>query len=173
MTTGLQDALKTGDLLALRAIPKSDLHNHSIGGGNRALVSEWAGRDIAPLKQPLASMAEMDAWIEGQLGSVLNGPKGRLRAFEAAFVQASTTAPRNRRRCVGNYPVRPGRVEINSRVGRDPRARCTRFGPRPDALDVVGRLRFAHRHGGTESGITGVRPRRRPRSRSRHRCGPQ
>jgi adenosine deaminase len=36
----------------------------------------------------LASMAEMDAWIEGQLASVFNGPKGRLRAFEAAFVQA-------------------------------------------------------------------------------------
>jgi hypothetical protein len=88
MTTSLQEALNTGDLLALRAIPKSDLHNHACLGGNRALVSEWAGRDIAPLKRPLASMAEMDAWIDGQLGSVFNGSKGRLRAFEAAFVQA-------------------------------------------------------------------------------------
>jgi adenosine deaminase len=88
MTTSFQDALKTGDLLALRAIPKSDLHNHSIGGGHRPLVSEWAGRDIAPLDHSLASMAEMDAWIEDRLGSVFSGPTGRLRAFEATFVQA-------------------------------------------------------------------------------------
>jgi adenosine deaminase len=86
--SSFQDALKTGDLPALRVIPKSDLHNHSIGGGHRALVSEWAGRDIAPLDRPLASMAEMDAWLEDQLGSVFSGPTGRLRAFEATFVQA-------------------------------------------------------------------------------------
>jgi hypothetical protein len=64
MTTAFHRALKTADLGALRAIPKSDLHNHPCLGGNRALVSEWAGWDIAPLKRPLASMAEMDAWIE-------------------------------------------------------------------------------------------------------------
>jgi Adenosine deaminase len=88
MTTGFQNALQTGDLLALRAIPKSDLHNHSIGGGHRPLVSEWAGRDIAPLDRPLASMAEMDAWVKDRLGSLFSGPTGRLRAFEATFVQA-------------------------------------------------------------------------------------
>jgi hypothetical protein len=88
MTTSFQDALKTGDLLALRAIPKSDLHNHAVLGGHRPLVSEWAGRDIAPLNRPLASMAEMDAWVEDQLGSLFSGPTGRLRGFEAAFVQA-------------------------------------------------------------------------------------
>jgi hypothetical protein len=88
-TTGrFQDALKTGDLLALRASPKSDLHNHSIGGGHRPLVSEWARRDIAPLDRPLASMAEMDARIKDRLGPVFSGPTGRLRVFEAAFVQA-------------------------------------------------------------------------------------
>ena len=42
MTTGFQDALKTDDVGALRAIPKSDLHNHAFAGGHRALVSEWA-----------------------------------------------------------------------------------------------------------------------------------
>src|SRR5215813_12260674 len=88
MTTGFQDVLKTGDVRALRAIPKSDLHNHAFAGGHRALVSEWAGRDIAPLDRPLTSMAEMGAWVEDRLGSLFNGPKGRLRAFEAAFVQA-------------------------------------------------------------------------------------
>jgi hypothetical protein len=88
MTTSFQDALKTGDLPALRAIPKSDLHNHAFAGGHRALVWEWAGRDIAPLDRPLDSMVEMHEWVEDRLGSLFNGPEGRLRAFEATFVQA-------------------------------------------------------------------------------------
>jgi hypothetical protein len=88
MTPTFSDALKAGDVHALRAIPKSDLHNHALAGGHRALVSEWAGRDIAPLDQPLTSMAEMHAWVEERLGSLFAGPQGRLRAFEAAFVQA-------------------------------------------------------------------------------------
>jgi hypothetical protein len=88
MTPTFSDALKAGDICALRAIPKSDLHNHALAGGHRGLVSEWAGRDIAPLDHPLSSMAEMHAWVEDRLGSLFHGPRGRLRAFEAAFVQA-------------------------------------------------------------------------------------
>jgi len=88
MTATFQEALTTGDIDALRAIPKSDLHNHALLGGHRALVSRWAGRDIAPLDRPLTSMADMHAWVDNRLGSLFAGPKGRLRAFEAAFVQA-------------------------------------------------------------------------------------
>lgn len=88
MTAAFKEALNSADIRALRAIPKSDLHNHALAGGHRALVSEWAGRDIAPLDRPLASMAEMHAWVEARLGSLFNGPQGRLRAFEAAIVQA-------------------------------------------------------------------------------------
>jgi adenosine deaminase len=88
MTTSFQHALKTADLAALRAIPKSDLHNHALAGGNRALVSEWAGQDIAPLDRPLTSMADMRVWVEERLGALFNGTEGRLRAFEATFVQA-------------------------------------------------------------------------------------
>ena len=88
MTTAFMDALNSADIRALRAMPKSDLHNHALAGGHRALVSEWAGRDIAPLDRPLASMAEMHAWVEARLGPLFNEPKGRLRAFEATFVQA-------------------------------------------------------------------------------------
>jgi adenosine deaminase len=88
MTTSFQDALLAGDIGAIRAVPKSDLHNHALSGGHRALVSQWAGRDIAPLDRPIASMAEMHAWVEDRLGSLFEGAKGRLRAFEATFVQA-------------------------------------------------------------------------------------
>ena len=88
MTSNFQKALRTSDIRALRAIPKSDLHNHAFAGGNRALVSEGAGRDIAPLDRPIASVAEMGAWVQDRLGSLFSGPSGRLRAFEATFVRA-------------------------------------------------------------------------------------
>jgi adenosine deaminase len=86
--TSFQDALRTGSLEALRSIPKSDLHNHAYAGGNREWVTREARRDIAPLERPLNSMAEMHAWVDRQFGSVFAGPNGRLRAFEATFVQA-------------------------------------------------------------------------------------
>lgn len=57
MTPTFLDTLDKGDMDALRTIRKSDLHNHALAGGNRALVSEWAGRDIAPVDRPLSSMA--------------------------------------------------------------------------------------------------------------------
>jgi Adenosine deaminase len=83
-----QGALARGDLDALRRIPKSDLHNHFFLGGNRALVSEWAGRDIAPLDRKLASMAEMHEWVQSRFGRLFAGAQGRLKAFEATLVQA-------------------------------------------------------------------------------------
>jgi adenosine deaminase len=83
-----QTALETGDLDAIRRIPKSDLHNHFFLGGNRALVSEWAGQDIGPLDHKLGSMAEMHEWVQTRFGTLFTGPMGRLRAFEATLVQA-------------------------------------------------------------------------------------
>jgi adenosine deaminase len=83
-----KDALSVGSVEALRKIPKSDLHNHAYAGGNRDWVKQVLGREIAPLEQPLQSMTEMHAWVERQFGSVFAGPAGRLKAFEATFVQA-------------------------------------------------------------------------------------
>ena len=88
MTTSFQDALTTGNLKALRAIPKSDLHNHFILGGNREWIERSTGRDIAPLDRPLDSMAGMHAWTDHRVGALFAGPAGRLKAFEAAWVQA-------------------------------------------------------------------------------------
>lgn len=83
-----QAALETGDLDAIRRVPKSDLHNHFYLGGHRALVSEWAGRDVAPLDRKLGSMAEMHEYVQAQFGALFAGPQGRLKAFEATLVQA-------------------------------------------------------------------------------------
>jgi len=84
MTT-FQYALRAQSVRALQEIPKSDLHNHAYAGGNREWVARATGRDISPLERPLNSMHE---WVDRQFGSVFAGPEGRLKAFEATFVQA-------------------------------------------------------------------------------------
>ena len=86
--TSFQAAFETGDLDAIRRVPKSDLHNHFFLGGNRALVSEWAGKDIAPLDYKLGCMAQMHEWVQTRFGTLFAGAAGRLKAFEATLVQA-------------------------------------------------------------------------------------
>jgi adenosine deaminase len=84
-----QTALERGDRAALRACPKSDLHNHFILGGDRAFIAARTGRTIAPLNRPLASIAQMHAWASEAVGELFDTAAGRLLAFEAAFVQAA------------------------------------------------------------------------------------
>lgn len=88
MHSPFQAALEAGDLAALRACPKADLHVHGIGGGHRGYLRELTGRDIAPLAAPLASLAEMDAWSRDTLGDLFAGAAGRALAVEATFAQA-------------------------------------------------------------------------------------
>jgi len=88
MAADFQTALETGDLDALRRVPKSDLHNHFVMGGDRDFLLARAGLDIAPLERPLASMAEMHAWVDGATGGLFKDAAGRLIAFEATLVQA-------------------------------------------------------------------------------------
>lgn len=82
-------ALESGDLAAVRAWPKADLHNHGFLSGDRELIRLRTGRDIAPLAAPLGSMAEMHAWVAANLGDAFAGPHGRLLGFESAFAVAS------------------------------------------------------------------------------------
>jgi adenosine deaminase len=88
MTSDFQTALELEDLNALRRCPKSDLHNHSVGGGDRDFLRERTGLDIAPLSRKLGSIHEMHAWVEENTGGLFNDGAGRLLAFEAALVAA-------------------------------------------------------------------------------------
>ena len=78
MASDFETALETGDIAALRAIPKADLHNHAIGGGNRDFVREKTGVDIAPIDQVLHSMDEMHEWAGKHTGQAFKGPHGRM-----------------------------------------------------------------------------------------------
>lgn len=82
------DALERRDLQAIRGCAKADLHTHGYLAANRDFVRERTGRDIVPLSQSLASMAEMHAFVDAHVRPVFEGRAGRLFGFEAAFVQA-------------------------------------------------------------------------------------
>ena len=88
MSTPFQTALEAGDLSAIRACPKADLHVHAIMGGCREFVRERLGVDIAPLDGMLGSMDEMHAWVDTQTQGCFRDAAGRAVAFEATFVQA-------------------------------------------------------------------------------------
>lgn len=80
-------ALETGDLAAVRQIPKADLHVHAYLGGCRAHVRARTGQDIPPLAGVLGSMDEMHAWNEAYIGPVFKAPGRRALPFEATFAQ--------------------------------------------------------------------------------------
>ena len=83
-----QAALELGDINAIRQIPKADLHNHFIGGGDRDYIFERTGRRIAPLERKLVSMADMHAWFDRATEGMFTDREGRLIAFQAALTQA-------------------------------------------------------------------------------------
>jgi adenosine deaminase len=88
MSASFQAALTAGDIAGLRACPKADLHVHGVGGGSRSYLRERTGRDIAPFEGVFASLAEMDAWTQANVGDLFKGAPGREIAFEATIAQA-------------------------------------------------------------------------------------
>src|SRR5215469_13705558 len=85
MGEGFAAALESGDLGAVRAFPKADLHNHGVLCGDREFLRETTGVDVAPLAQPIGSMDEMGAWVDANIGPLLYRKGGRLLLYEAAF----------------------------------------------------------------------------------------
>jgi adenosine deaminase len=81
-------ALEAGDGDGVRRIPKSDLHNHCMLGGERHHVYERTGLRIEPVREPLRSMQEMHDWVARHLGRLAHDPATRLALYEAGVVQA-------------------------------------------------------------------------------------
>jgi adenosine deaminase len=81
-------ALSDGDIRAVRAFPKADLHTHGFFKADREYVFHKTGRDIVPIDTPLSSMDEMHAWVNANIGSLFGGQEGRSLGIEANFVGA-------------------------------------------------------------------------------------
>jgi adenosine deaminase len=58
-TQSFQKALQSGDLQALRRIPKSDLHTHSILGTRIERIESWIGKSLLRPPARMASLEEM------------------------------------------------------------------------------------------------------------------
>ena len=82
------DALKQKNLKKLRSIPKADLHNHFVLGGNRDYLYKKTGKIIEPLTRSLSSMDEMHTWNEKNIGADFNSSEMRRLLINAAFQQA-------------------------------------------------------------------------------------
>ena len=82
------EALKRGDIDAIRSFPKADLHNHFVLGGSREYILGKTGYGIEPITRPLKSMSEMDAWSGKYIGNHFNSFEGRKLLIEATFEQA-------------------------------------------------------------------------------------
>lgn len=82
------EALRNDSLEMMRAVPKSDIHNHASRGGNIKYLSRVLGTTIHPPTQPFANLAQMQEWFQWNIKRNCNGMVGYLRCLEAAFIQA-------------------------------------------------------------------------------------
>ena len=81
-------ALKQGSLADMKKIPKADLHNHFLLGGNREYINKKTGVAIPPLRKKLESMEAMHQWVGENIGDLFDGEEKRVLAIEACFQQA-------------------------------------------------------------------------------------
>ena len=72
----------------LRSVPKSDLHNHFVLGGNRDYLYRKMGKRINPLIRPLSSMDEMHIWNQKNIGADFDSCEMRRLLINATFQQA-------------------------------------------------------------------------------------
>lgn len=82
-------ALRNNNILVLRTIPKSDLHNHIPYGGSREVIYLLTRYKVPVLNNKLASIPEMNQWCNDNINGKLTSANTdyALRAF-AAFIQA-------------------------------------------------------------------------------------
>ncbi|WP_346930566.1 adenosine deaminase [Clostridium sp.] len=82
-------SLEKQDIKSLRNIPKSDLHNHFVLGGNRKYIREVTGIEIPYCKGILSSMDDMHKWNDTYIGEKFNSSEMRKLLIDATFVQAN------------------------------------------------------------------------------------
>jgi len=82
------EALKSQDIKAVRQIPKADLHNHFVLGGNREYIKKMSGISIPYHKGTLSCMQEMHDWNGKYIGEKFDDTQMRKLLIEATFVQA-------------------------------------------------------------------------------------
>jgi adenosine deaminase len=88
VASAFENALVLGDLESVRRCRKADLHTHGWKNSDREYVREKTGRDIEPVRAPLASMGDMHRWVKTNIGNLFDGHTGRTLGIEASFTRA-------------------------------------------------------------------------------------
>lgn len=81
-------ALEEQNLSKIKAIPKSDLHNHVVLGGCRDFIKKETGITILPFEGVLESMQAMHEWNHTNMGDQFSSTERHTLLIEAAFVKA-------------------------------------------------------------------------------------
>jgi len=82
-------ALKQHDLESIKTVPKSDLHNHFVLGGNRDHLMSLTGHSVQHCTKVLQSMNEMHNWYDKYIGNAFETREMRLKLLESTLYQAS------------------------------------------------------------------------------------
>ncbi|MEI7723822.1 MAG: adenosine deaminase [Bacteroidota bacterium] len=76
------------EIRAIRALPKSDLHNHCLLGGKRSVIEKHLGKNMLPFKATQSGIADLNRWIGKEFRPFFELPDAFEKGVEAAFVQA-------------------------------------------------------------------------------------
>lgn len=82
------DALKVKDISQIKEIPKTDLHNHFVLGGNREYINSITKIKIPYFDGVLSSIQEMHDWNNKYKGEKFDSTEMRKLLIEATFYQA-------------------------------------------------------------------------------------
>jgi len=83
-------ALERHDLRALRKIPKSDLHNHSLMGGRLRSMEKFTGNKLEKFRNGAQGIHGINEWLENVYRPLFNLPGAFKAAVDAAFIQAKS-----------------------------------------------------------------------------------
>jgi adenosine deaminase len=88
MQTNFINALENKDLRAVKKIPKSDLHNHSMMGGRLKSMEKFMGQKLEKFNSGHKGILGINEWLGSVYRSVLNQEGAFKAAIDAAFIQA-------------------------------------------------------------------------------------
>ncbi len=83
--------IATADITGLqffRGLPKSDLHNHCLLGGQRSVIEKHLGKKLKTFKAERGGIGELNNWIRDEFRPFIELPGAFEKAIEAAFIQA-------------------------------------------------------------------------------------
>jgi adenosine deaminase len=82
------EALERDDLRALRKVPKSDLHNHSMMGGRLHALEKFSGMKLERFRNGTKGVQGINDWLGKVYRPLFDLPGAFKAAVDAAFIQA-------------------------------------------------------------------------------------